>query len=117
MSETPTKEEWIKWRTKIDTSMDSLTQTINLLQKQGSPGEREPTETNQHPVHTLEELLDCPECMKEGEAKVLKHVVDKHFKDADYECEECGLPAKSEESGKEDWECPSCKHKYAKPKT
>lgn len=84
------------------------------MEKQDSPGDKPPE--NKHPVHTLEELLACPDCMKEGEAKVLKHVVDKHFKDADFECVECGLPVKKEESGKEDWNCPGCEGKEARKK-
>ena len=60
----------------------------------------------------VDHVMDCPNCYP----LVKQRVIEREFKDADHECEECGLPAKGEESGKEDWKCPSCGHKYAKPK-
>ena len=79
------------------------------------------TSTTQNPSETsttkaghesIEDLMNCKDCYPKAKAIV----IEREFKDADYECEECGLPVKGEQSAKQDWECPSCKHKYAKRK-
>lgn len=101
------KEEWKKWRTNQDSKFEKLKKAVDQLTKVDSPGE-----ASAHPVHTIEDLVNCPDCYP----KIKSAVITKEFKDADFKCEKCGLPVKGEESKKEDWNCPGCEHGFAKPK-
>lgn len=54
----------------------------------------------------------CPDCYP----SVKKAIFQKEFKDADAECDTCGLLTHIADAKKEDWECPNCGGKYAKRK-
>lgn len=101
------REQWEKWKEKTDKTLDQMKLKWD---RQDSPTEK--TESNVHPTHTLDQLLDCPDCYP----KLKEKVIAKEFKDADFKCVECGLPVKKEESAKTEWKCPGCKHGFAKPK-
>ena len=84
-----------------------------ILQENENKKTSSTSEEEGHKTHaTLSELLDCPNCYPE----IKNAVIEKEFKDASHVCEECGLPVKGEESAKEDWKCPGCEHRFAKPK-
>ena len=101
-----------EWEKKIGTIVKAELQ--NWKPKiEGPPSSSNP----EHKSHdTIADLLSCPDCGPKWYPDMKKAVIEREFKDADHECEECGLPVRGEESAKEDWECPGCGHKYAKPK-
>ena len=89
-----------------------LTKIVEQTQPKESKKESsEPAKAEEH-SHFKEGDEICPTCYP----AVSKTVIQKELKEADFECEECGLPVKGEQSGKSDWECKNCGHKYAKPK-
>lgn len=106
------KEEWQKWKNDITGKVTSLTQTINQLQKQDSPGKKDARTPQEITKENVDHVMDCPNCYPLVKAKI----IEREFKDASHECVECGLPVKGEESAKEEWKCPGCEGTEAKAK-
>jgi len=101
------KEEWKRFKETTIKDIKIMKDQLEQAMKPVSPGEREKPE-NKH-LHTLNEQIACPSCYPD----IRKKVYDKEFKNADAQCVGCGLLAKKEEAGKEDWECPNCGSKTA----
>lgn len=96
-------------RDLLKSAIDAVSKSHEHTKPEEPPVEK-PSEESHTKTHTLEELLDCPECYP----KVKRAVIEKEFKGAEYECEECGLPVRKEESEKDDWKCANCGHDYAR---
>ena len=73
----------------------------------------EPTKETSAEHQTIEEAVACPDCYPKVRDLVLPKVWEE-TKNLDYECTECGLGVKGEESEKEEWKCKECGNKYAK---
>lgn len=110
MSET--KENWQKWRDQTSKTIQALQESIKESKKLDSHGKREVTESKppEHPVHSLEELINCKDC-----GPKVKLAVWKQLKGKDHRCvnEECHYPVSGEESEKDEWKCPGCGGKEA----
>jgi len=113
------KEDWKKEiRTIVSTELDkrdkNLLEAMKKVSPPSSPEPKDKRTPEQITKDNVDHVMDCPSCYP----KVKDRVIEREFKDADYQCVECGLPVKGEESGKEDWKCPGpdCESNQARPK-
>ena len=95
--------------------MDKLEKTLTTLIEKKEVPKSESSEPSEHKHWNAEDLLtsSCPECKAEVEkiGKAIMQKTLKERKDYPFECVECGLGVKKEET-----ECPSCGSTKAKPR-
>lgn len=91
-------------------SIETLLSGVETHIYKQESGQKPPGNSEGH--KNLKDQIDCPDCYP----KILNAVVSKEFKGAEAECTECGLPVRKERAEKEEWECPSCKNKFARVK-
>lgn len=102
MTEKPTEYE-----KKVMASLEAIQKNTEKKEESSKPVEKEGEDH-----HSIDDIVDCPNCYPELSEKVIK----KELKDATHECIGCGLPVRGEESGKEEWKCKNCGEEKARPK-
>jgi len=106
------------WKEEIATIVEKKLKEWKPQKTESPPSSStlKPVETPapKHTPHTLEDLINCPDCYP----KIRNAVIKKEFKDTTHICDntECALPVKGEESAKPEWKCPSCGGRFAHPK-
>ena len=95
----------------INKKIEDLEAQVKKLPPTPKPTQAPPVPSTKKEKHeSLEDQIECKDCYP----KILSAVVNKEFKDAEAECDTCGLPVHAEKAKSDDWNCPGCDGKNAK---